>query len=125
EAAAVRLGALEVGAVVAVNALGDVFDWRTGRQRAGLLAAGAPANGVAQGVHRYDGPHFQRAKADRVAADAGFHGLPHPAELAHRSARARAEAAVLIVAGVFAGFVAHSGAGADRACAHRQVVQAG
>ena len=35
---AVRLGALEVGAVVAVNALGDVFDWRTGRQRAGLLA---------------------------------------------------------------------------------------
>ena len=34
---AVRLGALEVGAVVAVNALGDVFDWRTGRQAAGLL----------------------------------------------------------------------------------------
>ena len=32
---AVRLGALEVGAIVAVNALGDVYDWRTGRQVAG------------------------------------------------------------------------------------------
>ena len=35
---AVRLGALEVGAIVAVNALGDVYDWRTGRQVAGMLA---------------------------------------------------------------------------------------
>lgn len=33
----VQLGALKVGAVVAVNALGDVFDWKTGRQAAGLL----------------------------------------------------------------------------------------
>ncbi len=36
---AVRLGGLEVGAVVALNALGDVFDWRTGRQAAGMLTA--------------------------------------------------------------------------------------
>ena len=28
---AVQLGDLQVGAVVALNALGDVFDWRTGR----------------------------------------------------------------------------------------------
>ena len=34
---AVQLGDLQVGAVVALNALGDVFDWRTGRQIAGLL----------------------------------------------------------------------------------------
>ena len=34
---AVRLGDLQIGAVVAVNALGDIFDWRTGKQIAGLL----------------------------------------------------------------------------------------
>ena len=34
---AVRIGALQVGAVVALNALGDVFDWKTGRQVAGML----------------------------------------------------------------------------------------
>ncbi|MCR4645182.1 MAG: P1 family peptidase [Oscillospiraceae bacterium] len=34
---AVQIGALQVGAVVVVNALGDVFDWKTGHQIAGLL----------------------------------------------------------------------------------------
>ena len=34
---AVELGELRIGAVVALNALGDIFDWRTGRQIAGLL----------------------------------------------------------------------------------------
>ena len=34
---AVELGELKLGAVVALNALGDVFDWRTGEQVAGLL----------------------------------------------------------------------------------------
>ena len=34
---AVQLGELQVGAVVALNALGDVFDWKAGRQIAGLL----------------------------------------------------------------------------------------
>lgn len=34
---AVRLDELQVGAVVALNALGDVFDWKTGKQVAGLL----------------------------------------------------------------------------------------
>ena len=34
---AVQIGDLQVGAIVAVNALGDVYDWRTGRQVAGLL----------------------------------------------------------------------------------------
>ena len=33
---AVQIGELQVGAVVAVNALGDVFDWRTGEKLAGL-----------------------------------------------------------------------------------------
>ena len=37
---AVQVGALQVGAVVAVNALGDIYDWRTGRKVAGLLADG-------------------------------------------------------------------------------------
>lgn len=34
---AVRIGELEVGAIVAVNALGDIFDRNTGKQIAGLL----------------------------------------------------------------------------------------
>ena len=34
---AVELGELQIGAVVALNALGDVFDWKTGKQVAGLL----------------------------------------------------------------------------------------
>lgn len=33
---ALELGPLRIGALAAVNALGDVFDWRTGRQLAGL-----------------------------------------------------------------------------------------
>ena len=34
---AVQLGELKVGALVVVNALGDVFDWKTGRQVVGML----------------------------------------------------------------------------------------
>ena len=34
---AVQVGELIVGAIVAVNALGDVYDWKNGRQVAGLL----------------------------------------------------------------------------------------
>ena len=34
---AVQLGELQIGALVVVNALGDVFDWKTGKQVAGLL----------------------------------------------------------------------------------------
>ena len=34
---AIRVGDLRIGAVAVVNALGDVFDWKTGRQAAGLL----------------------------------------------------------------------------------------
>ena len=35
---AVQIGELKIGAVVVVNSLGDVFDWKTGKQIAGLLA---------------------------------------------------------------------------------------
>ena len=35
---ALQAGSLQIGAVAAVNALGDVFDWRDGRQIAGLLS---------------------------------------------------------------------------------------
>ena len=35
---AVKSGALMAGAVVAVNSLGDVYDWKTGQKVAGLLA---------------------------------------------------------------------------------------
>lgn len=35
---AVQLGELKVGALVAVNALGDIYDWRNGQKVAGLLA---------------------------------------------------------------------------------------
>ena len=34
---AVKAGELTVGALVAVNAIGDIFDWKTGRQVAGCL----------------------------------------------------------------------------------------
>ena len=34
---AVQIGELKVGAVAAVNALGDIYDWKNGRQIAGLL----------------------------------------------------------------------------------------
>ena len=34
---AVQLGELKIGAVVAVNALGDIFDWKNGQQIAGML----------------------------------------------------------------------------------------
>ena len=34
---AISLGELKIGAVVALNALGDIFDWKTGEQIAGLL----------------------------------------------------------------------------------------
>ena len=35
---AVQIGELQVGAVVVLNALGDIFDWKTGKQIAGLLS---------------------------------------------------------------------------------------
>ena len=34
---AVQVGELQVGAIVCVNALGDIYDWRSGRRVAGLL----------------------------------------------------------------------------------------
>ena len=34
---AVQIGGLKIGAVVVVNALGDIYDWRTGTQIAGML----------------------------------------------------------------------------------------
>ncbi len=34
---AIKIGDLKIGAVVAVNALGDVYDWKTGKKIAGLL----------------------------------------------------------------------------------------
>lgn len=35
---AVKIGDLKVGAVVAVNSLGDIYDWKNGKKVAGLLA---------------------------------------------------------------------------------------
>lgn len=35
---AVQLGELQVGAVVSVNAFGDIYDWKNGEKAAGLLA---------------------------------------------------------------------------------------
>ena len=34
---AIQIGELQIGAVVAVNAIGDVYDWKTGQKAAGLL----------------------------------------------------------------------------------------
>ena len=35
---AVQIGELKIGAIVVVNALGDIYDWKTGKQIAGLLS---------------------------------------------------------------------------------------
>lgn len=35
---AVQIGELKIGAIVAVNALGDIYDWKSGKKVAGLLA---------------------------------------------------------------------------------------
>ncbi len=34
---AIQMGELKIGAIVVVNALGDIYDWRTGKQIAGML----------------------------------------------------------------------------------------
>ncbi len=34
---AIQIGELKIGAIVVVNALGDVYDWKTGKQIAGML----------------------------------------------------------------------------------------
>ena len=34
---AVQVGDLKIGAVIALNALGDVFDWKNGKRIAGML----------------------------------------------------------------------------------------
>lgn len=34
---AIQIGELRIGAIVVVNALGDVYDWKTGKQIAGML----------------------------------------------------------------------------------------
>ena len=36
---AIQIGDLKIGAVVVVNALGDVYDWKTGKEIAGLMDA--------------------------------------------------------------------------------------
>ena len=40
---AVQLGELKIGAVVVLNALGDVYDWKTGTRVAGMLAGDGKA----------------------------------------------------------------------------------
>ena len=35
---ALQIGELKIGAVVVLNALGDIYDWKTGKQIAGLLS---------------------------------------------------------------------------------------
>lgn len=35
---AIQIGDLQIGAISAVNAIGDVYDWKTGKQIAGMLA---------------------------------------------------------------------------------------
>ncbi len=37
---AIQIGELKIGAIVVVNALGDVYDWKTGKQIAGMLNEG-------------------------------------------------------------------------------------
>lgn len=41
-----QVGNLQVGAVVAVNAVGDIYDYETGKKVAGLLAARIMAKAI-------------------------------------------------------------------------------
>lgn len=50
-----RIGELEIGAVVVLNALGDVFDWRTGKQIAGLLTEDKTALRDTTGIMKASG----------------------------------------------------------------------
>ena len=56
---AVQVGPLQVGAVVAVNALGDIYDWRTGRKAAGRhpTAVGCRRGKVRRQHHHRRGVH--------------------------------------------------------------------
>ena len=35
---AIQIGELQIGAIVVLNALGDIYDWKSGAQVAGLLS---------------------------------------------------------------------------------------
>lgn len=84
---AVDVGGLKVGAVVALNALGDIFDWKTGKKIAGLLAEdkkGFRSTGefMAQSIRRIENrfvgnttigiiitnAHFDKTQLTKIAA---------------------------------------------------------
>ena len=87
----VQLGELKIGALVALNALGDVFDWKTGAQVAGLLTedktalrstseiAGMAQDGYARAIRPVhtsaDGDSIYAVSVGNIAADQDLVGI--------------------------------------------------
>ncbi len=74
---AVKIGDLEVGAVVAVNALGDVYDWKTGKQIAGMLtedktAFRGTAQYMAEGIRSVSGVFADNTTIGIIITNAEF-----------------------------------------------------
>ncbi|MBR0104047.1 MAG: P1 family peptidase [Firmicutes bacterium] len=74
---AVEVGGLKVGAVVALNALGDIFDWKTGKKIAGLLAEdkkGFRSTGefMAQSIRRIENRFVENTTIGIIITNAHF-----------------------------------------------------
>ena len=70
---AVQIGELQVGAVVAVNALGDIFDWKTGEKIAGMAHDGY-ARSIRPVHTSADGDSIYAVSVGKVSADMDLTG---------------------------------------------------
>lgn len=70
---AVQIGELQVGAVVAVNALGDIFDWKTGEKIAGMAHDGY-ARSIRPVHTSADGDSIYVVSVGKISADMDLTG---------------------------------------------------
>ena len=70
---AVQIGELQVGAVVAVNALGDIFDWKTGEKIAGMAHDGY-ARSIRPVHTSADGDSIYAVSVGKIPADMDLTG---------------------------------------------------
>ncbi len=75
---AVQIGELQVGAVVVLNALGDVYNWKTGEQIAGLLtedrhALRSTSEYMKQHIAAVDNKFTGNTTLAVIVTNAGFH----------------------------------------------------
>ncbi|MBE6016928.1 MAG: P1 family peptidase [Lachnospiraceae bacterium] len=75
---AVQLGDLKIGAVIALNALGDIFDWKNGKQIAGMLTkdrsafAGSPEE-MRRSIEDVKKRFVENTTLGVIITNAGFH----------------------------------------------------